>query len=429
MIPQSMQAEMLLKIHANYFGPESNIRMTQEVLFWPGMRQAVFDMCNNCSTCAQYGSTSTKEPLRSLPIPTLPRQIISQDIFIHRQKAYLVTVCHFSDWIEVNELDDILATTVISKTKARFAGFGFPRICHTDNGPQFVSKDYMDFASQYGFTHTTSSPYHSQGNGRAEAAVKVSESMLKKSDDFQIALLNYRNTSQKGHTYSPAERMVSRRTRTSLPTADHLLEPMPINRNTISTDIKAKRNASEAYYDKTAGPEHNAINIGEFVYARPPTSKPGTPWAYGRVTEERHSRSYTIKTPSSSIRRNRIHIRRAAPPPPTSPYTPPTLLLTTGHNLAPPFHPQGSLLTTPIVQPPQQLLPKLETINSGPGLDISPPRPPAPPPKQEASTPDMGTSELSTNTPQDQVRDHHPDVRTRTRLIKPPTRFKHYELK
>ena len=55
-------------------------------------------------------------------------------------------------------------------------------------------------------------------NGWAEAAVKVSKSMLKKSDDLQTALLNYRNTPPKGHTYSPAQRMMSRRTRTTLPT-------------------------------------------------------------------------------------------------------------------------------------------------------------------------------------------------------------------
>lgn len=134
------------------------VRMAREKLFWPGIRQAIFDMCNNCSTCAQYGSKSTKEPMRSLPIPTLPWHIISQDIFIHGEKAYLVTVCHFFDWIEVDELDDTY-------------------LPHR----QRTSKDYMymDFASQYRFTHTTSSPYHCQGNDRAEAAVKVSESMLK----------------------------------------------------------------------------------------------------------------------------------------------------------------------------------------------------------------------------------------------------------
>lgn len=67
-----------------------------------------------------------------------------------------------------------------------------------------MSNEYENYSSDYEFTHTTSSLYHSQGNGRAEAAVKVSESMLKKSSDFHIALLNYRNTPPKGHTYSPA---------------------------------------------------------------------------------------------------------------------------------------------------------------------------------------------------------------------------------
>ena len=112
--------------------------------------------------------------------------------------------------------------------------------------------------------------------------MKVSESLLKISDDPQIALLNYRNTPPTGHTYSPAQRMVSYRTRTTLPTPEHLLEPMSINRNTVSAEIKAKRNASKTRHDKTAGLEHNIINIGEFVYGRPPTSKPGNP-THGRM--------------------------------------------------------------------------------------------------------------------------------------------------
>ena len=44
---------------------------------------------------------------------------------------------------------------------------------------------------------------------------------------------------------------------------------MSLNRDTVSAEIKAKRNTSKAHYDKTAGPEQNSINIGEFVYARP----------------------------------------------------------------------------------------------------------------------------------------------------------------
>ena len=191
--------------------------------------------------------------------------------------------------------------------------------------------------------------------------------MLRKSDDLQITLLNYRNTPPKGHTYSPAQHMVSRQTRTTLPTPDHLLEPMSINRDTVSAEIKAKRNASKAHYDRTVGPEHNVINIGDFVYARSLTSKPGNPQAYGRVTEKCHSRSYTIQMPRSTIQQNGIHIRRAAPPPPsppTTPYTLPTLLPRPGHNLALHYNPLGSELNTPTDQPKQQPPPSSQQVTA-----------------------------------------------------------------
>ena len=79
MVPQSMHKEMLRKIHANHFGAESNIRMACEVLFWPGMRKSIQEMCDACGTCAQYGTTAPKEPMRSLLIPKRPWQVVSQD--------------------------------------------------------------------------------------------------------------------------------------------------------------------------------------------------------------------------------------------------------------------------------------------------------------------------------------------------------------
>ena len=114
-------------------------------------------------------------------------------------------MCHFSDWIEFDKLGDTLSPSVIEKTNAHFARYGVPAMCHTDNGPQFITEQYRRFSVEYGFKHTTSSPYHPKGNGRAEAAGKVAESMLKKADDFHSALLLYRNihTPPQGHTYSP----------------------------------------------------------------------------------------------------------------------------------------------------------------------------------------------------------------------------------
>ena len=252
----------------------TTLRMAREVLFWPGMRKSIQDMCDACGTCAQYCTTAPNEPMRSLPIPTRPWQIVSQDICELDNRNYLVTVCHFSDWIDVDPLGDTLSSTVIDKTKAHFARYGVPAICHTDNSPQFISEQYRTFSVAHGFKHTTSSPFHPKGNGRAEAAVKVAKSMLKKADDFHSALLLYRNTPPRGHTDSPAQRMFLRRTRTLLPTTDHLLAPAIINFDIVKEDILKKRHDRKTYYDKSARVEHKPVQVGSYAYAKPQPPPP-----------------------------------------------------------------------------------------------------------------------------------------------------------
>ena len=214
-IPPSMHTQLLHSIHSNNLGAESNIRRAKEVLFWSGMRSDLHDMCQACTACAKYGQYAKHESMKSLPLPTLPWQLVSQDRFSLHGKNYLVTVFHYSDWIETDKLENTLLSTVMNATRSHFARFGVPDVCHTDNGPQFMSKEYQDYARDYGFKHITSSPYHPQRNGRAEAAVKVCKAQLRKSDDYDKKMLFYRNTPPTGHTYSPAQRMFCHRTRTS----------------------------------------------------------------------------------------------------------------------------------------------------------------------------------------------------------------------
>ncbi len=150
LVPQSMHQTMLSKIHTNHFGLESSTRMAKEVLFWPGMKSAIEDMCQSCSTCAQYGASAPSEPMKSLPIPERPWQLISQDLCTHEGVNYLITVCHYSDWIEADYVENTLSSTIIQKTKSHLARFGIPDTCHTDNGPQFISAEFNDFADEFG---------------------------------------------------------------------------------------------------------------------------------------------------------------------------------------------------------------------------------------------------------------------------------------
>ena len=55
-------------------------------------------------------------------IPQGPWKFISQDLFKQGGRWYSVTVDHYSDWFEVDLLnEDITAANVISVTKAHFA--------------------------------------------------------------------------------------------------------------------------------------------------------------------------------------------------------------------------------------------------------------------------------------------------------------------
>ena len=95
-------------------------------------------------------------------------------------------------------------TTLINHHRESHQGsLRIPLHCLTDNRPQFVSHEYQASAQTLGFEHVTSSPYLSCSNGKAEAAVNDAKTLLKKSQDIYLAVLNIRNTLPRSHSFSP----------------------------------------------------------------------------------------------------------------------------------------------------------------------------------------------------------------------------------
>ena len=65
-------------------------------------------------------------------------------------------------------------------SKSIFAGHGTPEIVLLDNGPQYASQEYREFARKWRFILVTSSPYHPKANGKAERTVQTTKSLMKK---------------------------------------------------------------------------------------------------------------------------------------------------------------------------------------------------------------------------------------------------------
>ena len=180
------------------------------------------DFISACDTCLTYQPSLPKEPMQAHKVPLQPWTKLGADLFSFNSRTYLITVDYFSNFWEIDCLQqDTRSHTVINKLKAHFARHGIPKQLITDNGPQFASQDFANFAKEWKFQHTTSSPYHPQSNGKAEAAVKQAKQLMRKAMHSNtggwLTILNYRATPQQDTNISPAQCFFGRCPRTRLP--------------------------------------------------------------------------------------------------------------------------------------------------------------------------------------------------------------------
>ena len=180
-IPRTLRRAMLTKAHASHYGSAASWKRARDCIFWPSLKSELFDWCDSCESCLSYQPRQQREPLKITTTAYYPFQIVYQDFFTLRDRQYLVTVDSYSDYFEVDDLGrDSSAERLIQATQRHFARYGAPVELHSDNGPQFTSTAFIEFLSEWGVTPVTSSPYFPQGNGKAEAAVKVAKRLLKK---------------------------------------------------------------------------------------------------------------------------------------------------------------------------------------------------------------------------------------------------------
>ena len=186
-----------------------------------------------------------------------------------------------------------MSSTVIKCSKSNFSRHGIPEILLSDNGPQFVSTDFAAFCDLYGITHITS-PYWPKGNGKADSAVKILKAFMKKCTDIQLALLMYRNTPQEGHTLSPAQRSMGRRTRLNIPVARELLVPDKGISELVRSEINFKKKKVKKFYDRKAFDEH--LDVPLYVYGKPSPRNRSSPWQFGQVMSKPAPMSCVIRT-------------------------------------------------------------------------------------------------------------------------------------
>ena len=114
---------------------------------------------------------------------------------MEQHQLFDTIVDYYSRYMEMSKLNSTTSASVIQQNyiaiKSIFARHRIPETFISDNGPQFSSSTFMQFAIDYRFHHWTSSPNYPQSNGEAECAVQTIKAILNKTKDPYLGLLSY----------------------------------------------------------------------------------------------------------------------------------------------------------------------------------------------------------------------------------------------
>ena len=313
-IPSSMRSEMLKIIHEGHLGMVRSKQLARDVLYWPGMNAQIEDTVNNCAICQSSRRQQQREPLMSSEVPTGPWKVVAADLLSCVGSTFLVVIDYQSEFIEVEECrENTHSITIQEKLAKIFAVHGKPDKLLTDNGPQFASHSFREFANEWRFAHVTTSPYHHRANGMVERANQTVRHMLEKAGGDRIktyyALLNFRNTPKTPESGSPAQRLFGRRTATKLPASEKLLKPSIVDPVRVQETLEKNRQTAQRYYN----PGSKAL--GELRSGDTIRVRVGNRWRPAKLLPENQQptlpRSYNLQTETGNIwRRNRHDILR-----------------------------------------------------------------------------------------------------------------------
>ena len=263
-----------------------------------------------CHFCQTNKRTQRKEPLKPTPLPERPWQKLATDLCEYNGKYYCVVSDYYSRFLEILQVTSTTTDQVVKVLKSTFARFGAPEQIQSDNATCYTSEAWKDFCKQYDIEHITSSPHNPQANGHAERAVQLAKRILKQ-DDPVLALMCYRATPTTSTGVSPAELLMGRKIRTTLPSLKENLVPRWPDTDLIRRRDAEAKEQQAFYFNRRHGVRDlPQLRPGDNVLLKLDGEKTWKGPA-SVVHESCTPRSYQVDTPGGGeLRRNRRHLQR-----------------------------------------------------------------------------------------------------------------------
>lgn len=145
--------------------------------FWPKMREEIRRRVTTCVHCQR----SKPGEARATRVQTgglrcgRPWQVMALDLVgplpaTAKGNQWLMVIAdHFTKWGDAITLPNATTEEILDRLEhSVFMQYGIPERIHTDQGAQFEGSLFQEFCHLRGIDHSTTTPYHPQGNGVVE---------------------------------------------------------------------------------------------------------------------------------------------------------------------------------------------------------------------------------------------------------------------
>jgi transposase InsO family protein len=299
MVPNSQTKKIISLHHDTPLSPHLGFAKTYEKVkvkyWWPSMGKDIREYLNNCEICGKIKAPNYNitAPLKSHQIPTRKFDVLCIDFATELPRSKRGNTCFFVGVDLLTKYPIGYASrqadgkTMIQFMAEKFMEFGVPKMVISDNGKQFVSKEFKHFLETWKVTHKTTPYYHPQANP-AERVVKSIKGAIRAFamdrhttwdehlHEFLGALRAHVHESTKFSPYFVTfgqEMSLTGERSPVMADTDQKLETREQIAETSNKIIKAARNnirhaqrRQKINYDKTTA--QRVFNVGEMVYRR-----------------------------------------------------------------------------------------------------------------------------------------------------------------
>ena len=337
LIPQKFRQEILQTLHSAHQGVVGMNERARAGVYWPGITKDIESVRAACRSCNR-SMPSQPRPIPVEPLmPTTPFEAVASDYFKFEGHYYFIAADRLSGWFEVQQIrvgtNEAGSKGLCQALRRLMTQVGVPKELSSDGGPEFTARETEDFFKRWGIHHRISSAYYPASNGRAELAVKTAKRLLMdnvsangslNNDAIVRAFLTYRNTPDPGCKLSPAQVLLGRQLRDTLPSISK--DVMLFNNSEVNPQWreawKAKEEALKVRYVKSMEnlAEHarplRPLEHGDRVIIQNQNGRFPKKWdKSGTVVEVRPNDQYYVKVDGSGrlTLRNRRFLRKYAP--------------------------------------------------------------------------------------------------------------------